>query len=102
MGNKKGVRSLVLCTMCKTCAAIVTQRLEKHGIDYLIQEVAGSKINLYFGKSACLNVVGTFIQKPLNHLTPEEDFILGTMLGYDVTMQCERFCNRKKQFLTAV
>ncbi len=33
--------------------------------------------------------------RPLNQLTPEEDFILGTMLGYDLCAQCERFCERK-------
>ena len=25
---------------------------------------------------------------------PEEDFILGALLGYDICMQCERFCKR--------
>lgn len=29
-------------------------------------------------------------------LTPEEDFILGAMLGYDICAQCERYCKRKK------
>ena len=35
------------------------------------------------------------ITKPLNQLTPEEDFILGAMLGYDIRVQCERYCERK-------
>lgn len=26
---------------------------------------------------------------------PEEDFMLGIMLGYDISMQCERYCKRK-------
>ena len=30
-----------------------------------------------------------------NQLTPEEDFILGAMLGYDLCAQCERYCKRK-------
>ena len=30
-----------------------------------------------------------------NDLTPEEDFMLGTLLGYDIRMQCERYCQRK-------
>lgn len=33
--------------------------------------------------------------KPLSQLTPEEDFILGAMLGYDICAQCERYCERK-------
>ena len=28
-------------------------------------------------------------------LSPEEDFILGAMLGYDICAQCERYCERK-------
>ena len=92
---KKGIRSLVLCTMCKTCAGIVAERLKRQEIEYVVQEVGSNKINLYFGKRACLDAVRTFIDKPLNRLTPEEDFILGAMLGYDITQQCERYCNRK-------
>jgi len=32
-------------------------------------------------------------------LTDEEDFILGTMLGYDRVKQCERYLKRKKSLL---
>ena len=62
---QKGVRSLVLCT------------------------------NLYFGNRMCLETVATFIHKPLNELSAEEDFMLGAMLGYDIAGQCERYCKRK-------
>ena len=62
---KKGVRSLVLCTMCRTCASIVAERLRGQQIGYMIQEVS------------------------------EEDFMLGAMLGYDISMQCRRYCDRK-------
>ena len=92
---KKGVRNLVLCTMCKSCANLITGRLKEQNIEYLIQEVVENKVNLYFGKHACLETVRKVIDKPLNKLTPEEDFILGAMLGYDIAMQCERFCKRK-------
>ena len=37
----------------------------------------------------------TLIGYAAERLTPEEDFMLGVMLGYDLTMQCERFCNRR-------
>lgn len=99
---KKGVRDLVLCTMCRTCAELVGARLRRQQIDYVIQEVVGNKVNLYFGKRACLDAVKMFIDKPLNRLTPEEDFMLGVMLGYDITLQCERFCNRKRVAAAAV
>lgn len=76
---KKGVRNLVLCTMCPTCAALVAERLRGQRIEYLIQEVTDNKVNLYFGKRACLDAVRAFIDKPLNRLTPEQDFMLGAM-----------------------
>ena len=63
--------------------------------DYLLQPVTEQKVNLYFGKRSCLDAVQTFVDKPLNKLTPEEDFMLGIMLGYDISMQCERYCKRK-------
>lgn len=37
------------------------------------------------------------ITRPLNQLSPEEDFILGALLGYDIRMQCECYCSRKCQ-----
>lgn len=43
----------------------------------------------------CLETVATFIHKPLNELSAEEDFMLGAMLGYDIAGQCERYCKRK-------
>ena len=94
---RKGVRNLVLCTMCRTCASLLAERLERQGIGYLIQEVAGSKVNLYFGNRRCLDAVATFIHKPLNRLSPEEDFMLGTMLGYDIAGQCERYGKRLRE-----
>ena len=78
---KKGVRNLVLCTMCRTCASLLSERLERLGIAYRIQSVTDSKVNLYFGNRMCLETVATFVHKPLNELSAEEDFMLGTMLG---------------------
>ena len=87
---QKGVRSLVLCTMCRTCASLLSERLERLGIAYRIQSVTDSKVNLYFGNRMCLETVATF-----NELSAEEDFMLGAMLGYDIAGQCERYCKRK-------
>ena len=92
---RKGVRDLVLCTLSPTCAGLLIERLRSQGIDYLLQPVTEQKVNLYFGKRSCLDAVQTFVDKPLNKLTPEEDFMLGIMLGYDISMQCERYCKRK-------
>ncbi len=93
---RKGVRQLVLCTMCPDCAAIIKERLSGQGISYLEQRVTESKVNLYFGSRLCLDVVQTFLHKPMSELSAAENFMLGTMLGYDLLGQCERFCKRRK------
>jgi hypothetical protein len=48
-------------------------------------------VNLFFGRTACVETVRTIATKPLSHLTPQEDFILGTLLGYDREQQCNRY-----------
>ena len=92
---KKGVRSLALCTVCPTCAALLKERLDRQGIAYLTQELGNRNVNIFFGERVCLDAVAVFVGKPLNKLTPEEDFMLGAMLGYDSRQQCRRFCGRK-------
>ncbi len=92
---RKGVRSLVLCTMCRTDAQQLCDRLDRLGIGHLTQPVTENKVNLYFGDPSCLNAVRTFVHKPLNELTPEEDFMLGILLGYDLAGQCDRYCKRR-------
>lgn len=49
------------------------------------------------GKKECLDAIRMIVTKPLCQLSPEEDFILGAMLGYDICAQCERYCERKKK-----
>lgn len=93
---KKGVRNLFLCTTSFICGNLLINRLQNQGIPFTQQKVSSRKVNIYFGKEACINVVKSFIDKPLNELTAEEDFMLGTMLGYDITMQCDRYWKRKK------
>ena len=92
---KKGVRQLVLYTMSREHEVFASMRLEKSQIPFLTQAVGKNKINLFFGRKECLDAVRTFIDRPLNRLTPEEDFMLGAMLGYDIGRQCMRFCDRK-------
>jgi len=92
---QKGVRQMVLYTFNKRYTTFATSRLEHQNIDYLLQPIEGDSVNLYFGKPECLNAVRLFADKPLWQLTPEEDFILGAVLGYDIGRQCERYCERK-------
>ena len=64
-------------------------------IDYILQPVGNDRVNLYFGRGECLKAIRLMLNRPLNMLSPEEDFILGAMLGYDICAQCERYCERK-------
>ena len=94
---KKGVRRMVLFTAEKKYEDFTTRRLSSQNIDYLIQPVGNDKINLFFGNQDCINAIRLMVTRPLNKLTPEEDFILGPMLGYDICVQCKRYCRRKSK-----
>lgn len=94
---KKGVRHLVLYTVHKKFEELTTRRLKSQGIAYVVQPVNGDKVNLFFGTRECINAIKLIASRPLNMLTPEEDFILGTLLGYDIRIQCDRYCKKKQQ-----
>lgn len=91
----KGVRRMVLYTMNRKFEFFATQRLDQLGIEYFIQPLDESRMNLFFGKIECIQAISKIVNKPLNKLSPEEDFILGALLGYDITIQCERFYKLK-------
>jgi hypothetical protein len=93
---KKGLRTLVLHTTKASNRAAIEKRLEREMIEYYIQEVNGTKINVFFGNPVCIGVIKQINFESLSNLTDEEDFILGTMLGYDRVKQCERYLKRKR------
>lgn len=86
---------MVLFTFKKEYADFALRRLESQGIEYILQPAGSDNLNLYFGRRECLDAIRLIITRPLNQLTPEEDFILGALLGYDICMQCERYCKRR-------
>jgi hypothetical protein len=92
---KKGLRTLVLHTTKASNRAAIEKRLEREMINYYVHEVNGTKINVFFGNSICIEVIKQMNITSLSNLTDEEDFILGTMLGYDRVKQCERYLKRK-------
>ena len=94
---KKGVRRMILFTCNRRFEAFATNRLCRQSIDYVVQPAGKENVNVYFGRKECLNAIRLFVTRPLNELTPEEDFILGAMLGYDICAQCERYCERRKR-----
>lgn len=87
---KKGLRNLVLTTEKSINRKVIVDRLAKENIDFIVHKIAENKINVYFGKKSCIDVIKTF-DKKLSKLSPEQDFILGTMLGYDRLQQCDRY-----------
>ena len=91
----KGVRQMVLFTCKKKYGKLAVERLESQGIPYVLQPAGQQNLNVYFGRRECLEAIRLIVTRPLNQLTPEEDFILGAMLGYDLCAQCERYCKRK-------
>ncbi|MBS2100445.1 DUF2023 family protein [Carboxylicivirga linearis] len=93
---KKGLRNLILHTMASKDVDLAIKKLESNGIDYLIQPVSVNKVNIYFGAKECVDVINCFCHKSLNELSPEEDYILGTLLGYNQVVQCARYLKKKE------
>lgn len=92
---KKGVRQMVLFTFNEKYETFAVERLKRQNINYILLPVGNNRLNLFFGRKECLDAVRLIITRPLGQLSPEEDFMLGAMLGYDIAAQCERFCERK-------
>lgn len=95
---KKGIRNLILTTEKAEYKNSIENRLNRENIDYVIHDISNNKINVYFGAKECVDVVKTFNSK-LNELTPEQDFMLGIMLGYDRVKQCERYMKIKNKII---
>lgn len=93
---KKGLRALVLYTTKASNRDAIEKRLKRERIEYYIQKVNGTKINVFFGNPICVSVIKQMNITSLSNLTAEEDFILGTMLGYDRVKQCEWYLRRKR------
>lgn len=95
---QKGVRKMVLCTLSQDEVIEAESRLTHAGIAHFSRRVkGGNRANLFFGDEVCLKALDLFLgDRPLNNLTPEEDFIVGAMLGYDICVQCRRYCRTKQ------
>lgn len=95
---KKGLRSLVLTTEKASNRDVIENRLKKENIPYLINEVGNKNINVFFGNPDCIKVVKT-LDKKLDKITPEQDFMLGIMLGYDKILQCQRYFVMRDKYI---
>lgn len=90
----KGVRQLFMLTVSWTDLPGVVARLAADRVDHYVHRLNDSRVNLFFGRPALVATVRHIVDKPLCELTPEQDFMLGTLLGYDREQQCRRFLER--------
>lgn len=94
---KKGLRNLVLHTLPAAARPDVERKLTSCGIDYLIHPLGEKRINVFFGAEDCVEIVRCIGKPCLSDYSPEEDFMLGIMLGYDRLRQCERYLERRER-----
>lgn len=96
---EKGIRPLALHTVAESCVAVAIAKLASRQMAWFLQPVPGSKrFNLFFGETPCITLMKQLLRgRTLTDLSPEEDFMLGALLGYDLTRQCVRFIDRKTQ-----
>lgn len=94
---KKGLRNLVLHTLSSKYQKEAENILKRQNIKHITQNVTANKINIFFGTEHCVEIIESFGDKPLYDYTPEEDFILGTMLGYDQIQQCKRYIKKTNE-----
>ncbi|MFG1360223.1 DUF2023 family protein [Xanthobacter pseudotagetidis] len=92
---RRGVRCLFMMTMSADDSRQIVGRLCRECIAHYVHDVSGHKVNLFFGNPAFVETTRTVVNKPLTALSPEEDFMLGTLLGYDREQQCKRFLARR-------
>ena len=91
----KGVRPLFMMTMSRNDLPAVAAHLAGVGVEHHVHDVGGDKVNVFFGRPALVATVRLIVDRPLAALTAEEDFMLGTLLGYDREQQCRRYLDRR-------
>lgn len=93
---KKGVRRLAMYTCDDNECRFCIKKLEKSGISHMTAKAPNGKTNIFFGDCPCISILESFGKDKLNEFDEKEDFILGILLGYDVTKQCERYISLSK------
>jgi hypothetical protein len=88
---RKGLRNLILHTMPACHRERIEAWLAQARIAYQIYSLPNGNINVFFGDEECIEVILAIGKTRLKDYTPEQDFILGTMLGYDRRIQCRRY-----------
>ena len=92
---EKGLRDLILHTTDAALMTLILHRLKRRGVAYQIYRLDNGRVNVFFGSADCVAIVRGFAKKNLSDYTPEEDFILGIMLGYSRQKQFQRYLKFK-------
>jgi hypothetical protein len=92
---RKGLRNLVLHTMPASQRKNIEDCLRRKGIEFVLYPLGATRVNVFFGARGCVEVIRRIGKPSLSEYSPEEDFILGTMLGYDNLRQCSRYLRNK-------
>ncbi|RAI42692.1 DUF2023 family protein [Rhodoplanes roseus] len=90
----KGMRPLVLMTVNAEAAKPIVDHLVATGVAHHVHEACRSRFNVVFGRPAAVMAAQRFMVGPLCDLSPEHDFMLGILLGYDRDQQCLRYLAR--------
>lgn len=93
---KKGLRRLILHTVKRKTLPEIVARLARENIACCIYLIGDVSANVFFGDAVCIDIIKNINKPQLSEYTPEEDFILGTMLGYCRHEQCVRYLKMKK------
>ncbi len=93
---RKGLRNLILHTTLAANREQIEARLLKHGVDYVIYALGNGRIDVFFGADECVEAIRRIGKSCLTDYTPEEDFMLGIMLGYNRLAQCRRYLLRRQ------
>lgn len=90
----KGIRPLSMLTTTAAGSAPIVARLMSKGVAHYVHKACPTKVNVIFGQAAAVAAVRRFLAGPLCKLSPEHDFMLGILLGYDREQQCVRYLER--------
>lgn len=91
----KGLRDLALLTTPSINKEVIEEKLDECGYNYIVERLKSGYINVFFGIKESIDVLKKFGKHSLNDFTPEEDFILGVLLGYNTNQQCKRYLTKK-------
>ncbi len=93
---QKGVRSLVLCTMCRTCASLLSSGWKGLGIAYRIQSGdRPAKVNLCQQPRDVWRPWRHSVHKAAQQTLRRGEVSSPARYNYDVAGRCERYCRRR-------